>query len=184
MEVRTARGVIRANHVIVATGYEAGKFLPAPVAKLNSTYAIVTEPVKSFDGWPDRSLIWETGHPYLYARTTVDDRIMIGGEDDPFRDPEHRDVRVPHKAAKLLSRARRLFPRIEMELAYGWAGTFAETEDGLPFIGRHPKRDERILFALAYGANGIPFAAMAGEILTGIILGRGHRYGETFAFGR
>jgi glycine/D-amino acid oxidase-like deaminating enzyme len=184
IDVQTARGNVRANYVAVATGYEAAKFLPRPMAKLNSTYAIVTEPVASFDGWEDRSLIWESARPYLYARTTVDDRIMVGGEDDPFRDASHRDATVPKKAEKLLARTRRLFPQIEMELAYAWAGTFAETEDGLPFIGPHPKRDQRILFALAYGANGIPFGAIAGEILTGIVLGRRHRYADTFVFER
>ena len=42
----------------------------------------------------------------------------------------------------------------------------------------------RILFALAYGANGMPFSALAGEILAARILGREHRYMETFAFDR
>ena len=182
MEVRTKRGKIRAGYVVVAMGYEAQRFLPRSVAKLHSTYAIVTEPVESFEGWAQRCVIWETARPYIYARTTVDNRIMIGGADDPFRDPEHRDARVPKKAATLLARARRLFPRIEMELAYAWAGTFGETKDGLPYIGRHPERDERILYALAYGANGMPFSAMAGEILTASILGKDHRYGSTFGF--
>ena len=184
VEVRTKRGKIRARHVVIAAGYEAERFLPQRVAKLHSTYAIVTEPVKSFDGWADRSLIWETARPYIYARTTLDDRIMIGGADDPFRNPEHRDARVPRKAARLLARARRLFPRIEMELAYAWAGTFGETKDGLPFIGAHPQRDHRILYALAYGANGMPFSAIAGEILTASIFGRDHRYRDTFGFDR
>ena len=184
LEVRTSKAKIRARHVVVATGYEAEQFLPRRVAQLHSTYAIVTEPVESFDGWGKRCVIWESARPYIYARTTPDNRIMIGGADDPFRDPQQRDARVPRKATKLLSRARRLFPRIEMELAYAWAGTFGETIDGLPFIGPHPQRDERILYALAYGANGMPFGAVAGEILTARILGRPHRYEHTFDFDR
>ena len=184
LEVRTSRAKIRARHVVVATGYEAEQFLPRRVAQLHSTYAIVTEPVESFDGWGKRCVIWESARPYIYARTTPDNRIMIGGADDPFRDPQQRDARVPRKATKLLSRARRLFPRIEMELAYAWAGTFGETIDGLPFIGPHPQRDERILYALAYGANGMPFGVLAGEILTARILGLPHRYEHTFDFNR
>jgi glycine/D-amino acid oxidase-like deaminating enzyme len=184
LDVQTNRGNIRSRHVVIAAGYESGRFLPQQVAKLHSTYAIVTEPVKSFSGWGKRCLIWETARPYLYARTTSDNRIMIGGADDPFRDPKHRDARIPKKAARLLARARRLFPRIEMELAFAWAGTFAETSDGLPFIGAHPKRDARILYALAYGANGMPFSAIAGEILTASIVGHAHRYARTFAFDR
>jgi len=184
LEVRTSRGVIRARRVIVAAGYEAERFLPERVAELHSTYAIVTEPVKKFTGWGKRCLIWESARPYLYARTTTDDRIMVGGEDDPFRDPNERDARVPEKAKKLLERIRRLFPRIEMELAYAWAGTFGETKDGLPFIGSHPRGDGRVLFAVAYGANGMPFSAVAAELLTAVVTDKQHRYKETFGFNR
>ena len=184
VEIQTERGHVRARHVIVAAGYESERFLPEPVAKLHSTFALVTEPVKTFDGWPQRCLVWQTARPYLYARTTPDNRIMVGGEDVPFRDPEHRDALVPAKAATLLEKVRRLFPRIEMEAAYGWAGTFGETKDGLPYIGPHPGVDKRVLYALGYGANGMPFSAIAAQIVTDTVLGKSHRYRDTFAFDR
>jgi glycine/D-amino acid oxidase-like deaminating enzyme len=41
-----------------------------------------------------------------------------------------------------------------------------------------------VLFALAYGANGIPFAALAAEILTATVLGERHRFQATFDFRR
>jgi glycine/D-amino acid oxidase-like deaminating enzyme len=184
VRVHTNRGVIRAQSVIVAAGYEAEKFLPERVAELHSTYAIVTEPVKIFDGWGKRCLVWESARPYLYARTTSDNRIIAGGEDDPFRNPQERDKRVEKKADALLAKLRDLFPRIEMELAYSWAGTFGETKDSLPYIGAHPSVDPRVLYALAYGANGMPFAAVAAEVLTAAVLGKSHRYQATFAFER
>jgi glycine/D-amino acid oxidase-like deaminating enzyme len=184
VEVHTNRGRIRAKNVVIAAGYEAERFLPERLAKLHSTYAIVTEPVKSFQGWKERCLIWESARPYLYARTTSDNRILVGGEDDPFRNPAHRDARVPGKAETLLRKARRLFPRIEMELAYAWAGTFGESRDSLPYIGAHPRGDSRVLYALGYGANGIPFSAIAAEVLTAGILGKPHRYRKTFACDR
>ena len=184
IKVITDRGEIRAPRVVIATGYEAEQLLPKKVAKLHSTYAIATEPVESFDGWPDRSLIWESARPYLYMRTTEDDRIMVGGLDDPFRDPSARDRRVSAKARSLLEKARRFFPRIEMETAVAWAGTFGETKDSLPFIGSHPELDERIFFALAYGANGMPFAAVAAELAVSEVTRRQHRYQHTFIFNR
>ena len=184
VEVVTDRGVIRAPHAVVTSGYEAGQFLPKKVAELNSTYAIVTEPVQSFDGWPDRCLIWESAQPYLYLRTTADNRIMVGGLDDPFRDPTARDRRVNVKARGLLKKARKLFPRIDMEIAFAWAGTFAETKDSLPFVGPHPDVGDRVLFALAYGANGIPFGAVAAELVAARVAGRPHLYEHTFIFDR
>jgi glycine/D-amino acid oxidase-like deaminating enzyme len=184
LEVRTNHGRIRAKTVVVAAGYEAERFLPERLAKLHSTYAIVTEPVKRFDGWSKKCLVWESARPYLYARTTFDNRIIVGGEDDPFRNPAHRDARVPRKAETLLRKVRRLFPRIEMELAYAWAGTFGESKDSLPYIGAHPRGDSRVLYALGYGANGIPFSAIAAEVLTARVLGKPHRYQATFACDR
>jgi glycine/D-amino acid oxidase-like deaminating enzyme len=184
VEVRTNRGLIRARSVVVATGYEAARFLSRPLAKLNSTYAMVTEPVESFDGWPRRCLVWESAHPYTYARTTTDNRIMIGGEDVPFRDASRRDALVSAKGATLLRKVRRLFPRIRMEVAYTWAGTFGETADGLPFIGTDSRRTDRVFYTLGYGGNGIPFSAIAAELATAHVLGGSHRYRDTFAFDR
>ncbi|MDQ6870487.1 MAG: FAD-binding oxidoreductase [Gemmatimonadota bacterium] len=184
VEVRTRQGRILAKYVVVAAGYEAERFLPEPVAKLHSTYAIVTEPVKSFEGWSKRCLVWESARPYLYARTTSDNRIMVGGEDDPFRNARHRDARLPGKAETLLKKVRRLFPRIEMQLAYAWAGTFGESRDSLAYIGAHPRGDARVLYALGYGANGIPFSAIAAEVLTARVLGKPHRFRNPFACDR
>ena len=182
--VHTDRGNIRAGKVVVAAGYEAERFLPRRVAKLHSTYAIVTEPVSAFKGWGKRCLVWESARPYLYARTTPDGRIMAGGEDVPFRNPELRDAKVNDKSGKLLRKMRGLFPRIEMEIAYAWAGTFGETADSLPYLGAHPAADPRVFFALGYGANGMPFSAIAAEILSAAVMGKPHRYLNTFAFER
>jgi glycine/D-amino acid oxidase-like deaminating enzyme len=184
LEVHTERGRIRAKHVIVAAGYEAERFLPKRVADLRSSFALITEPVAAFDGWSGRCLIWESARPYLYLRTTSDDRVLVGGEDIPFRDPAHRDARVSAKADVLLDKARRLFPRIEMEPAYGWAGTFGETKHGLAYIGAHPDGDARVHYALGYGGNGITYSAIAAEVLTAAVLGKPHRYRDTFAFDR
>lgn len=184
VEITTNRGTIFARNVVVAAGYEAERFLPEKVAILHSTFALVTEPVKAFAGWGQRCLLWESARPYLYARTTSDNRVMVGGEDVPFRDPDHRDALVPSKCETLFQKVRRLFPRIEMEPAYAWAGTFGETVDGLPYIGSHPAGDPRVLYALGYGANGMPFSAIAAEIVAAAILGKPHKYGNAFSFDR
>jgi FAD dependent oxidoreductase len=49
------------------------------------------------------------------------------------------------------------------EVAFTWAGTFAESRDGLPYIG--PTASPNVLVALGYGGNGITFSVMAAEIL-------------------
>ena len=185
VELRTSGGAcIRARHLVAATGYEAESFLPARMTALHSTYALVSEPLPAFPGWPaNRCLIWETADPYVYLRTTSDDRVIIGGYDEPFSDPVARDRLLAAKTAALRRRFRQLFPRIALEPAYAWAGTFAKTADGLPYIGRHPAVPHT-WFALGYGGNGITYSLLAAEYIRDQVLGRPNADAELFGFGR
>jgi glycine/D-amino acid oxidase-like deaminating enzyme len=185
VELGTSRGVrIRAREVVVASGYETSAFLAEGRVALHSTYALVTEPVASLAGWPaGRAVIWDTGNPYYYLRTMADGRILIGGLDEPFRDPRQRDRLLTRKAGALRQRLAQFFPKISTEVAYAWAGTFADTKEGLPFIGRHPDVPN-VLFALGYGGNGITFCLIAAEIIRDELLGRRDPDAELFGFER
>ena len=185
VELRTGRGaLVRARHLVVATGFEAQEFLKRKVTALHSTFAMVTEPVNQFSGWPaGRCLIWETARPYLYLRITDDSRVMMGGYDEPFRDPASRDRLLGAKTRALARRFKQFFPAVPIEVKTSWAGTFADTPDGLPYIGQHPELD-RMWFALGYGGNGITFSAIAAELIRDGILGRRNRDQELFAFAR
>ncbi len=165
VELITDRGTrVRARWLVVAAGYEADRFLPEKVTTLHSTYALASEPVADFPGWPrGQPVIWETGDPYLYLRTTPDGRVILGGYDEPFRDPAARDRLLGRKVAALRRRFGQLFPRIPLEVATTWAGTFGKTKDGLPFIGEHPAAP-RTWFALGYGGNGITYSLLAAEL--------------------
>lgn len=44
------------------------------------------------------ALIWETATPYIYLRTTSDNRILMGGKDIPFSNPVRRDNLLMRKA--------------------------------------------------------------------------------------
>ena len=118
-----------------------------------------------------------------FRRTTVDNRIIFGGEDVLFRDASRRDALVPGKGAALLRKARRLFPRIEMEVAYRWAGTFGETRDGLPYIGT-ARQFRHGYFALGYGGNGVTFSWIAANLLLDQFLERRNPDADLFALDR
>ena len=139
--------------------------------------------VLAFPGWPDRCLIWETRRPYLYLRTTDDGRVLAGGEDGPCAEC-HRSARwLRTKTARLAARVRRMFPALPFEVAFAWAGTFATTDDGLPFIG---EADERpgVWFALGYGGNGITFSVIAARLIADAYAGRSNPDAAIFAFDR
>jgi glycine/D-amino acid oxidase-like deaminating enzyme len=185
VELVTANGFrIRAREVVIAAGYEADRQLPQATTALHSTFALVSEPVGAFAGWPaNRCIIWETRRPYLYLRTTPDNRVMIGGYDENFPDPVARDEMLPRKTAVLLRRFRQFFPRIPIEVATSWAGTFATTAHGLPFIGLHPKHPHT-RFALGYGGNGVTFGIIAAEIIRAALTGDVDRDAALFGFDR
>jgi len=175
---------VRARHRVVATGYEADGMLPKRVTEWYSTYALISEPVDSLRDWPDNGcLLWDTADPYLYLRSTEDLRVIVGGYDEPFRTAAGRDRKLGAKTGALKRRFAQLFPRIPLEVAYSWAGTFAGTKDGLPLIGAHPEMPHT-WFALGYGGNGITYSLLAAELIRDRILGRKNRDAEIFGFER
>jgi glycine/D-amino acid oxidase-like deaminating enzyme len=96
---------------------------------------------------------------------------------------KRRDALISEKTRTLKKKFSRLFPDIKLEVAYAWAGTFGETNDGLAYIGVHP-RFPRAYFALGYGGNGITFSVIAAEIIRDAILGRKNQDAHLFRFGR
>jgi glycine/D-amino acid oxidase-like deaminating enzyme len=177
-------GQVRCQHLVVAAGYETQRWLKQRVAVNHSSYALVTEPMEVLPLQLEDNVIWESARPYVYLRATDDRRIIIGGEDDRLDLPAKRAAVLPRKVEKLMSRLRELAPDSRPELAFSWAGTFAETDDGLPFIGNAPGHDPRVHFVMAYGGNGITYSTLAAAMVRDAIQGRRHPLDALFGFGR
>jgi glycine/D-amino acid oxidase-like deaminating enzyme len=185
--LQTAAGpCVRAAHVVLAAGYAAQQWLDRSVARNSSSYAFVSDPVPAgLLGPLAKTLVWESARPYLYFRSTADGRLLVGGADDAVDVPSRRDRRVETKANKLLARIQAMFPRLGMlRPAFSWAGTFAETDDGLPYFGPHPQWGPRVLFAMAYGGNGITYSMIGAGLLRARIERRRHGLAALFGFER
>ncbi|WP_052628997.1 NAD(P)/FAD-dependent oxidoreductase, partial [Rhodopseudomonas palustris] len=92
-------GTIEAANVVLATGYVMPDIVTSDLHKTASSWVIATPPQAQGTLWRDGALIWEASSPYLYARTTIDNRIVIGGEDDDqIVEPDARDALMPAKA--------------------------------------------------------------------------------------
>jgi glycine/D-amino acid oxidase-like deaminating enzyme len=182
--LRTDKGhIIRARFVICAPGYESAQFLPKQVMELNSTYALVTQPLPEAAFWKERCLIWESKRPYFYLRTTKDNRIMMGGEDVPFKSEAARDRLIDKKAALLLKDCKELFPHLDITADFVWCGTFGEVKDGLPFIGLYPGINN-VYFALGYGGNGTTYSVIAAEVICNLLKGKPDHRAQLFGFDR
>lgn len=185
VRVQTADGLdIHCKHLVLAAGYENQLWLEQTVASNRSSYAFVSEPMPNELGALRRTLVWESARPYLYMRTTADQRLLVGGEDDNINIPVRRDARVRQKAETLVKRVEKLLPHLKVKVAFAWAGTFAETDDGLPFFGTHRQHGSRVHFAMAYGGNGITYSLIGAELLRDSLQGKRHPCAALFSFDR
>ena len=174
---------IKANKLIIACGYESQKYVPFKIQEMQSTFAIVSEPLAQQKLWYKNSLIWETANPYLYLRVTEDNRIIIGGKDIPSSDPIKRDKSIPAKSKELEKSFAKLFPSIRFKTDFKWAGSFASTIDGLPYIGTIRQQPDTF-FALGFGGNGITFSQIAAQIICDLIKGKVNDDARIFSFDR
>lgn len=175
--------VITAKKIVYCTGYETQNMLPDKIVKLKSTYAMVSEKIPTLKEEVCNTLFWNTDAPYLYMRTTSDGRLLVGGEDEDFRNPLKRDLLLGRKCNKLIKTVEGFLPGLEFVEDFCWCGTFGETKDGLPYIGSHPKFPNSY-FVLGFGGNGITFSVMGMDIITGMMAGSTDLLSYYFRFGR
>jgi glycine/D-amino acid oxidase-like deaminating enzyme len=171
VKLTTTNGhTLKARKIINATGYESEKLVP-DIATLHSTYAICSEQFSHKPDWKQDVLLWNTADPYLYIRSTHDNRIIVGGRDVPFYHPGMRDKLLRQKCKQLTHDFKKLFPDIPFIPEFSWAGTFGLTRTSLPFIGSL-KQFPHTYFALGFGGNGITFSLIAAELICDVLQGK------------
>lgn len=175
--------VITAKRIIYCVGYESKSMIRERFVNLKSTYAIVSEVNERSCENFQNLLLWNTAKPYIYARTTDDGRVLIGGEDENFSNAAARDLLLAKKAKKLCKSIKDLRPDCQFVMDFAWAGTFGETKDGLPYIGTH-KKFKNSYFVLGFGGNGITFSVIGMEMVSCWLRNQVHPLSNLFKFGR
>ncbi|WP_026730026.1 NAD(P)/FAD-dependent oxidoreductase [Flavobacterium denitrificans] len=174
---------ITASHIIHCSGYESIETLKEKVVDLKSTFVIASESMPELPAVFKNSILWDTSNPYLYFRSTSDNRLIVGGGDEDFVDAKKRDKLIPKKEQFLMRSFKRKFPNINFKLDYSWAGTFGETKDGLPYFGKpDPKKNEH--YVLGFGGNGITFSVIGMNSILDSINNKANMDLEYYRFGR
>lgn len=186
--VKTARAAIRADRVVIATGYATPYFKPlAARFRMLNTYVVATRrmtPAERRRIGLGAVMLWDTGRPYHYARWTRDHRLMLGGGDRPLVAEQARTQVLEDSTRAVHDHFLELYPALAgIPLEWGWEGLFATTPDSLPYIGPH-RRYRRHLFALGYGGNGMTFAFLAARLLLDWYCGNRSADHDLFAFSR
>ena len=174
---------LKAKKLIYATGYEVVNFIDKKIVDLQSTYAVISEQYNERPFWKDEVLIWNTADPYLYVRTTPDNRVLVGGRDEEFSNSERRDKLMEKKKKQLVKDISKMFPHLNFKPEFSWCGTFGTTKDALPYIGPYDKLPNSY-FALGFGGNGITFSLIAAEMITEMLQGKINKDAELFSFNR
>lgn len=165
---------IRCKKCIVATGYEVIEGLPKSSFDIVSSWVIATKPLKPSQLWPSRCLIWQAADPYLYLRTTIDRRIIVGGEDSNLKKPDVREAAIASKSDTLLRKTKELLAQPDLEVDYAWAGAFADSPNGLPVI-RQLDGLPNVFAILGCGGNGITFSVIAAQMAAAWMRGKADR---------
>lgn len=182
---------IRANKVIIAMGYDSLNYFNEDIATIYRTFIITTTPLKETEGWHNQCIIRDTNNPYYYVRPTLDNRMILGGEDIQINKRESKTANLkdpdPISSEKynlLKERLKYLFPNIKnIDIEFKFNGLFAVTNDGLPYIGEYEKMPN-CYFNLGYGANGILYTLLGGQLLKDLYLGNPSKDLELFRFDR
>jgi len=174
--VITARGVVRADRVIIATDGYSDDLWPGLRTSIVPLYSsiIATAPLAPplADAIvPRGTVLYEAGNITVYYRRDRDGRLLMGG-----RGRQHGVAGRPHYQ-HLVRYAQRLWPALaSVEWTHWWNGQFALTPDFYPrlhvpaanlYIG-HGYSGRGVALGTAMGAQ--LAAAAAGEPLEGLAL--------------
>lgn len=173
----TARGTVRAAHVIRATeGFTsalAGE--KRTWAPLNSSM-IITQPLPTqvWDeiGWQHFDTLEDLSHVYSYAQRTIDGRIAIGGRGNPYRLGSRTDNDGDIAASTVAALAgilRAWFPAArDIPIAHGWSGVLGVPRNWRATVGYDPATG--LGWGGGYVGTGVAATNLAGRTLADLIL--------------
>ena len=176
--LRTARGHVRADTVVVATEAYT-RDLPGGRRRLAPVYSlmIATEPIAE-ERWADiglaeREVFADDRRMVIYGQRTVDDRLAFGGRGAPYRfgsgiDPATEQSSRIH--ARIEETLRELLPALDgVEVTHRWGGVLGVPRDWRPGVG--VDRETGIAWAGGYVGEGVAAANLAGRTLADLVTG-------------
>jgi glycine/D-amino acid oxidase-like deaminating enzyme len=175
--VRTDRGAIRADQVVIAIGAWAAGWRGFGRSFANiADYMVATEPIPELlkeIGWTSHVGIADGREMLYYLRRTDDDRIAIGGGttgvvfDGRIGRRATHDRRVAQAAARGLQW---LFPQLErVRFTHAWGGPIDETASFTPFY--RTLRPGNVHAGLGFSGHGLSQTKVGGKILASLVLG-------------
>ena len=172
-ELQTARGVVKARQVLIATNGYTGALTPWQRRRVIpiGSYQIATEELGE-EGvralLPGMRCISDTRRVVVYFRPSADGRRIVFGGRAALAEMDALVV-VP----RLKQMLAQIFPSLRgVRITHSWVGTVAFTFDRMLHIGQH----EGVFHCLGYCGQGVPtapyFGMRIGQQMLGLAQGR------------
>jgi glycine/D-amino acid oxidase-like deaminating enzyme len=177
VEVRTAGGVVRAGHGVLACGGAAERLRPlARRLTMTSSHMVITEPVPDVIeelGWSGGECVTDSRHMLNYFRTTPDGRIAFGwgGGRVVFDSELHGRAEVdPHVTVDVGRHLARFFPQLAgRRIDHAWGGPIDVSPSHTPIVGT---LDGRVHYGFGFTGNGVGPSRMVARALASLALDR------------
>ncbi|HEV8053413.1 MAG TPA: FAD-binding oxidoreductase [Candidatus Limnocylindrales bacterium] len=161
-EVRTKRGTVAADKVVIATdGYTDGavpdyrrRIVPV------GSFIVATEPLERSlvdELMPTRRMASDSKNLLYYFRITPDDRLLFGGRARFTLSNPESDL----KSALILRKGmKEVFPQLaEKRIDYAWGGQVGITLDRMPHAGER----DGVFYSIGYNGHGVQMATHMGR---------------------
>lgn len=174
-EVYTARGVVHAKDLVMATnaypnplGVNHYKVLPTYV------HYIATDPLSQSQlddfGWKGREGIFGVKSFFWLIRLTSDNRFLYSSSNAMYFKNIYRDYsHWPKEYKRMYQQMTGRFPTLkDIRIAHKWGGRIGLTLHCLPLIGKTGK-DKNIYYAMGYNGHGMAWAQLTGKIISELV---------------
>jgi len=177
LAVRTARGRVRADRVVLAMNAWTGQVRELRRAfVIVSSDIVITEPVPDAlqrSGWDDGVSISDSRLMVHYYRTTHDGRIALGKGTGRLAYGARIGSSFTGTSSlqpQLAARLRALYTFLaDVPIAASWTGPIDRTLDGLPFFVALGRPD--LVCGAGFSGNGVGPSVLGGRILSSLALG-------------
>jgi glycine/D-amino acid oxidase-like deaminating enzyme len=165
--VDTARGVVQAGEVLVATNGYTGGVTPQFRRRLVSvgSHIIATEPLGeelARSVLPKRRVVYDTKKMLFYFTLSSDDRLIFGGR------ASWKPVSAQQSGAIMHRHMLTYFPQlVGVAAEYTWHGQVAMTLDFDPHLGKM----DGLYYCLGYCGHGVGLSTYLGDQIAKVILG-------------
>ena len=175
--VRTARGEVRARHILLSGNVYLGDTASVLASKIMgvSTYIVATEPIDSARARKlisNNAAVSDMNWVLDYFRLSADSRLLFGGR------VNYSGLSSFDAPSATRKRMLRVFPQLaDLQIEYSWGGDVDITLNRAPHFGRLAPN---VYFLQGFSGHGLALAGIAGKLVAEAIAGTAERF-DVFA---